>query len=517
MIRNLLTLFAPFLLLTCVTCSSLATIKRTTSSLLPSYDYIIAGGGTSGLTVADRLTAAFPDRTVLVVEYGQLINSTDVLTPAATVPNRNYAFQILSQPEPGLNNRSFTVTVGKLVGGCSAINAQMFDRGSRADYDAWGDVAGKEYKDSGWSWDGLLPYFRKSTTFTPPSAAVSEKYGYTYDIEAAYGGNGSIHASYPPFQWPTESEQVAVYSALHTDDLAELVRSAWKELGAPTPKEGASGDAVGVFWLPSSQDPKTQTRSYARTGHYDPVASRQNYHLLVGHKVTEVIIQETGSSERSWEANGVTIQTAEGRDTSAVSIESGHDVILAAGAIHTPGILQRSGLGSRDVLNAVNVSIKVELPGVGQNFQDHALLNMFYNMATPLPGPEQLFMNRSSMQEAQRQYAENKTGPLTLSGGNSAAFLPLSLLAQNISSILTAVGAQSPSTYLPPKTHDTVIKGYKHQITSLTSQLSSNSAAVFEYPIGYGNMISFLKPLSRGSVNIYGDDNLREAWLGLGE
>lgn len=138
-----------------------ASIKRSTSALLASYDYIIAGGGTSGLTVADRLTAAFPDRTVLVVEYGQLINSTDVLTPAATVSNRNYAFNILSQPEPGLNNRSFTVTVGKIVGGCSAINAQMFDRGSKADYDSWGEVAGPEFKDAGWTWDGLLPYFKK--------------------------------------------------------------------------------------------------------------------------------------------------------------------------------------------------------------------------------------------------------------------------------------------------------------------------------------------------------------------
>lgn len=137
-------------------------IKRSTSSLLSSYDYIIAGGGTSGLTVADRLTAAFPDRNVLVVEYGQLVNTTEVLTPAATVSNRNYAFQILSQPEPGLNNRSFTVTVGKIVGGCSAINAQMFDRGSKADYDAWGEVVGKEYVDAGWSWNGLLPYFKKA-------------------------------------------------------------------------------------------------------------------------------------------------------------------------------------------------------------------------------------------------------------------------------------------------------------------------------------------------------------------
>lgn len=136
-------------------------IKRHVSELASRYDYIIAGGGTSGLTVVDRLTAAFPDRSVLVVEYGQLVNSTHILRPAATVPNSKYAFQIQSQPETGLNNKSFTVWVGKIVGGCSAINAQMFDRGSAADYDAWGDVTGEEYRDAGWNWAGLLPYFKK--------------------------------------------------------------------------------------------------------------------------------------------------------------------------------------------------------------------------------------------------------------------------------------------------------------------------------------------------------------------
>jgi choline dehydrogenase-like flavoprotein len=163
MVHTLTTWFAALLYLIGVTIASseYAHIKHSTASLLASYDYIIAGGGTSGLTVADRLTAEFPDRTVLVVEYGQLVNSTDILMPAATVPNRNYAFQILSQPEPGLNNRSFTVTVGKIVGGCSAINAQMFDRGSKADYDAWSEVAGDEYANAGWNWDGLLPYFKQ--------------------------------------------------------------------------------------------------------------------------------------------------------------------------------------------------------------------------------------------------------------------------------------------------------------------------------------------------------------------
>lgn len=337
-------------------------VKRHVSELASRYDYIIAGGGTSGLTVADRLTAAFPRRSVLVVEHGQLVNSTTILQPAATVPNPQYAFQILSQPEPGLNNRSFTVTVGKIVGGCSAINAQMFDRGSAADYDAWGDVAGQAYREAGWTWEGLLPYFKKSVTFTEPSKEIADKYGYTWDVAAAYGGNGSIHASYPPFQWPNE----------------KIMRTAWKELGVSSPKEAAGGSAYGVFWLPSSQDPKTQTRSYARTGHYDLVSNRSNYHLLVGHKVTEVILGDT-ESNREFEARGVKIQAVDGKNDTVIDVASDQEVILAAGAIHSPGILQRSGLGPKDVLNASNIATKVELPGVGQNFQDHALGNLFYN------------------------------------------------------------------------------------------------------------------------------------------
>lgn len=157
------------------------------------------------------------------------------------------------------------------------------------------------------------------------------------------------------------------------------MRNAWEELGASAPKEGAGGDAVGVFWFPSSQDPKTQTRSYARTGHYDPVAARKNYHLLVGHKITEVTLQENVANERKWKAVGVRVQAVDGKSAPSVDIFSNKEVILAAGAIHTPGILQRSGIGPRDVLTAVKIGLKVELPGVGQNFQDHALLNVFYN------------------------------------------------------------------------------------------------------------------------------------------
>jgi choline dehydrogenase-like flavoprotein len=156
------------------------------------------------------------------------------------------------------------------------------------------------------------------------------------------------------------------------------MRKAWRELGIPQQKEGAGGDAYGVFWLPSSQDPKTQTRSYGRTAHYDPVANRSNYHLLVGHKVNEIILDGEAGSDNAFKATGLKIQAVNGKNATVIELKSRHEIILAAGAVHTPGILQRSGIGPQDILRAANITTKVELPGVGQNFQDHPLGNLFY-------------------------------------------------------------------------------------------------------------------------------------------
>lgn len=126
------------------------------------------------------------------------------------------------------------------------------------------------------------------------------------------------------------------------------------------------------------------------------------------------------------------------------------------------------------------------------------------------PSPMTMFMNRTLLEAARREYAENKTGPLTLSGGNSGAFLPLSSLTNNSASIISALATQSPSTYLLSSTHPTVLEGYAHQLDALKNLFSSKEAAVFEYPIGTNAMLAFLKPLSRGTVNINPKNPLAE-------
>lgn len=148
--------------------------------------------------------------------------------------------------------------------------------------------------------------------------------------------------------------------------------NAFKKIpGFRFPKEGASGDASGVYWAPNSRDPSTERRSFARTGHYDNgPSSRENFHLLPAHRVTQIILSESDSDD--WTADGVRFTPRDGQMTGpAREVRAKREVIVAAGTAHTPQVLQRSGIGPRPILEAAGAEVKVELPGVGENFQDH--------------------------------------------------------------------------------------------------------------------------------------------------
>jgi len=152
---------------------------------------------------------------------------------------------------------------------------------------------------------------------------------------------------------------------------AENFFRAWHSIGVPTPKDPGSGDARGAFWAPSSLDPKDETRSYARIAHYDRViGSRPNYHLLTDSAVSRIIFK------------GKTAVGAEYtlRDTNQPgTVLARKEVILAAGSVHSPQILQLSGIGSDSLLKSLGIKMVMDLPGVGQNFQDHPTLYSSFN------------------------------------------------------------------------------------------------------------------------------------------
>jgi choline dehydrogenase len=155
----------------------------------------------------------------------------------------------------------------------------------------------------------------------------------------------------------------------------DIMHDAWRTTpGVAFPKDGAEGKA-GVVWIPRSVDPRNETRSFARTAHYEPVKSRSNYAILTGHKVVKIGFSSVGMPLT---AESVSITPRSG-DEPARTVPANIEIILAAGAIHSPQVLQRSGVGPRSLLQQANITVVHHLPGVGQNFHDHSYLGMQYN------------------------------------------------------------------------------------------------------------------------------------------
>jgi choline dehydrogenase-like flavoprotein len=256
-----------------------------------------------------------------------------------------YWFNITSTPQLHLQNRTFPITIAAAVGGGTVINGMFFHRGAKADFDAWEELGAH-----GWGWSDLLPYFKKSETFTPPDPAFAQEWDIKWEKDA-HGNQGPVQLSYPPYQFPV------VKSFFH----------AFHELGVTTPVDPSNGSAEGVFWVPSTLDPVKRTRSYARTAHYDRVsAARPNYHILSMAAVTIILFDES--------KNAVGVEYVARASNETFTITADKEVILAAGAVHTPQLLQLSGIGDKHDLDKHGIKCIADVPGVGHNFQDHPTL-----------------------------------------------------------------------------------------------------------------------------------------------
>lgn len=247
-------------------------------------------------------------------------------------------------------------------------------------------------------------------------------------------------------------------------------------------------------------------RSFARTAHWDDIeASRPNYHTLVSHRVTRVLFQ--GKTAKAVEYIPAAATSLQGAQT----VRAKKEIILSAGAIHTPKILQASGVGPKPLLRLANIPVVHDLPGVGANFQDHwyqlgASFNVTKFREAGFMGPDDLFSNSTFIAEAQAQFANNFTGPLSIASGSAAGWFPFRTIApERFKAIADKYEAQDPAAYLPPGTDKTVIAGYQAQKKSHAALLRSKDAAVYNFFVRgaqtEGSMV-YLHPLSRGFVNI---------------
>jgi choline dehydrogenase-like flavoprotein len=421
--------------------------------------------------------------TVLVLENGYINDDISTQVPSfANSVNSKLMYDITSAPDANTGGKTYPVYVGNVVGGGSVVNGMAFDRASAADYDAW-----EQLGNVGWNWNSLLTYFKKSTTFTPPSQAHAAEFNITYDA-AYYGTNGPVQASFPHFEYEDTKKIWASFRA-------ETV---------PLPKEHAAGFAVGAFWIPTSLQPETQTRSSAKTAYYDPAKGRSNLVLSTGKKVNEILFDQSLLSMVAPKATGV--QYVSNSDGSVGKVYAKREVILAAGSIFTPQLLQLSGIGPRDVLQAAGIKVKRDLSAVGANMQDHPNANVVFDLknlakVNVFSGQDPVY-NKTAWDE----YMTKRDGPLTQAHGSSLAFLSLNSLSSKAAQLVQTIKTQNILSVLPDiyGKDKRLLSGLLKQRDIIANLHAALSSAVGEIPMTpFGLAINALqRPLSRGSVNI---------------
>ncbi|KAI1841142.1 hypothetical protein JX266_012677 [Neoarthrinium moseri] len=443
-----------------------------------TYDYIVVGGGQSGLVVANRLSED-ASASVLVVEYGHFDNNPEQIQPSSVRngwPPQDL-YNLSSVPQVALLNRVQKVYSAAVVGGGSTVNGMMLHRGAADDYNNWALLN----NDTGWSFEGLLPYFVK------PSQALVDQFNMTWDADVY--GQGPIHVSFARFQYPGLLPQWA----------------GMEEVGVAPQVEGAGGHGYGVYWYPNAIDDATVTRSYAVSGYYAPVAERPNLSLLTGHRVNEILLDET------LRATSILVQPrGDHEPTEIMTLEARKEIVLAAGALHSPQILQRSGVGPSALLRDYGIKVLVDLPGVGSNLQDHPINHLTFNYTKNLdPNPTDMQSNASFIEWASQVWEESRKGPLSTTTGNTAAVVPLRQVAPDTwDDIARELSNQNATLFLPQSYTKEQIAGYEAQRLLLADSFSRTDNAVVEVPFSGASsfILMMTKEVSRGTVLLDPDD-----------
>lgn len=357
------------------------------------FDYLVAGGGTAGLTVAGRL-AENPRISVGVIEAG-LDRSYDplVLTPGfapSMWDNPDYDWIFKTVPQAHGNGRVVGHPRGKQLGGSSAINFDYWTHASQQDIDDWGALG-----NPGWSWKELFPYFLKCEKYHAPPAVVSEQIDTTFIEPDLHGENGTVQNSFPPFY----------------DNFYKAWEPTYKNLGLGPTGDPKGGLAIGAYSTLLSIEPKNASRSYAATAYYKPNAHRPNLKVLTGALVTRINFEPRTrplvAISLTFAVNGTSYKASARRE-----------VILSSGSFQTPQLLELSGIGGSPLLKSHGIDLLHENPNVGENLQDHILLPLSFE-AVPGEATFESLRNETVFAAALAEYTTNHTGPLASGTTNS--------------------------------------------------------------------------------------------------
>ncbi|KAI0127401.1 GMC oxidoreductase [Xylariales sp. AK1849] len=320
-----------------------------------TYDYIVAGAGTAGLVVANRLSAD-PSITVAVVEPGGDERTNPNVTSVLgylTAFNTSIDWQYSIVPQSGLQGRDMQYHAGKAIGGTSTINGMTFLRGDAAEIDAWESLG-----NTGWNWDALWPYYTGVENFTIPTEAQVES-GASYNPDF-HGEEGRLKTGYA-FE-------------LLNGTFYETVQETWGVLGLQRVEDPNGGDMRGFSVWPQTLDRDADMREDAARAFWQPIEERPNLKIVRG-TVRRIVWkkEEDGCDELA--AEGVEYITDQGE---TAVLGANKDVILSAGALRSPLILELSGVGNPSVLESLGIETKIDLPGVGENMIEQPLALVGY-------------------------------------------------------------------------------------------------------------------------------------------
>ena len=334
-------------------------------------DTLIVGAGSAGCVLANRLSKN-PDHQVVLVEAGGKDSWHWIHIPVGylyTMGNPKTDWCYKTTPQTGLNGRSLAYPRGRVLGGCSSINGMIYMRGQNADYESWGE---------GWSWDDVLPYYKRSENYHRGS-------------DAYHSDEGELLVQEQRLKW----------------DILETFKKVCEDSGFTDRPDFNQGDNSGVGYFEVNQ--KNGVRFSSSRAFLHPVMHRSNLTVMT-KTLSEQLIFE---GERCIGMDG----THRGKP---VSIRANR-VILAAGAIGSPALLERSGIGSEEVLKPLGIDVKTRLPGVGENLQDHLQVRLQYRLerGDTLNQRANSWIGRIKMG---LQYAYNQSGPLSMAPSQLGAF-----------------------------------------------------------------------------------------------